>query len=171
MIPMPELEIEAAIRKTYQFIRQDRRYFTDFFGGESPPIANDIYRFFTQQTIDIGPAFAQNERTSPIITILAGDGGTIDNYAGDYLGTELDDDNMTSLVLIGERQRASVDITAVSTNNRETSYMSAFIKGALILNRADLNDRGLNEMTLDWQKIDVDENVVAQPVYKYTISV
>jgi len=172
MTPMPEIVIEDTLNTMLAYVRVDQRYLQDFFGEQPQAIQNDIFRFFRNEAINIGAAFQEDERSAPTISILAGDGGSADEYVGDYLGTELDDDNFTSLLLIGERQRGSVKIVIDTINNRQTSYLAAFVKAALMMNKPIFSDiYRLNEMTMDWQELEIDQSSTTRPIFKYTITV
>lgn len=168
----PAYFVREALTGYLALITADDREMLDLFAGNPPAAIATIRRFFaTWRPTEIGPTYAKEARTLPCLSVVGAASATVDHPVGGSVGAYYDTDSMTVIEEVGSRDQGGVDIRIFAGSAAHADILLALVQGALRHFMFVFDDLELNEMEVTASPLEPDEETLAWPCYRYTVTV
>lgn len=168
----PAYFIREALLGYLALVTADDRELLDLFAGNPPAAIATIRRFFaTWRPTEIGPTYAREERELPALSVIGMESTTIDHPVGGSLGSYYDADRMTVVDEVGSRDRGGVAIRIFTGSAEHAEILLAFVHATLRHFMFAMDDLELNEMEVSASGLEPDEETLAWPCYRTTVTV
>jgi hypothetical protein len=167
----PAYFLRQALASYIALVKADDREMLDLYDGNPPAAIAAIRRFFASwHPIDIGPTYAKEDRALPALSVIGKSSTTIGHPVGGSLGAYWDADEMTVIDRVGTRDQGGVDIRIFAQSETDADILLTLVHGALRHFMFSLDDIELNEMEVSASDLTTDEETLAFPCYRYTVT-